>query len=322
MHSSETELKPRFIGWFCSFYKQDRIKETVMTYLTPIPKPITDYQTISEMFERSRELRLQSNMQYCHITLDIGAAMKAYQVLWSNPQIWYDIIIHLGDFHAMMTFFGTIGCFVKGSGFEEIIFQVGLCSSGSIKGVISGKHYNRAWYVHEVFSAAIFRLFLEIFEPTEVAECLNLPTDSFNDLDEILNHAEIKDYLSKIENTVNEFLRGDHGKTGQYWMHYVKLVHMQLAFHYAIKSNNHDLRLAVWEKWIPFCFATNHLHYARYGTYCTNFLQHIDETHPGAKEEMIRCGISVRRNTLGIGQAIDLAGEQTYMKSAKTAGRF
>ena len=31
-------------------------------------------------------------------------------------------------------------------------------------------------------------------------------------------------------------------------------------------------------------------------------------------------GVSVRRNTMGIGQAIDLAGEQTYMKDAKTTG--
>ena len=32
--------------------------------------------------------------------------------------------------------------------------------------------------------------------------------------------------------------------------------------------------------------------------------------------------ISVRRNEVGIGQTIDLAGKQTYMRSAKTAGLF
>ena len=36
--------------------------------------------------------------------------------------------------------------------------------------------------------------------------------------------------------------------------------------------------------------------------------------HPGAKEEQ-KFGVSVRRNTYGIGQTIDL-GEQTYMKSS------
>ena len=34
----------------------------------------------------------------------------------------------------------TIGTKVAGSGFEEILFQSGLCGSGSIKGILSGKH--------------------------------------------------------------------------------------------------------------------------------------------------------------------------------------
>ena len=43
----------------------------------------------------------------------------------------------------MMAFFGVIGCCVSGRGFEDIFFQAGLCSSGSIAGLLSGKHYNR-----------------------------------------------------------------------------------------------------------------------------------------------------------------------------------
>ena len=67
-------------------------------------------------------------------------------------------------------------------------------------------------------------------------------------------------------------------------------------------------------------FATNKIHYARYGTFYVKFLEYLEDTHPGAKEEIEEKGLSVRRNTLGIGQAVDMAGEQSYMKSAKTAG--
>ena len=38
-----------------------------------------------------------------------------------------------------MAFFGAIGKFVKGSEFEEMIYQADLCPSGSIGGVLSGK---------------------------------------------------------------------------------------------------------------------------------------------------------------------------------------
>ena len=49
-------------------------------------------------------------------------------------------------------------------------------------------------------------------------------------------------------------------------------------------------------------------------------MERLEKTRPGAKKEFMKIGISVRRSEKGIGQAADLAGEQSYMRSAKTAG--
>jgi len=38
---------------------------------------------------------------------------------------------------------GTLGKFVTGSGFEEILQESGICASGSINKVMGGKHYNQ-----------------------------------------------------------------------------------------------------------------------------------------------------------------------------------
>ncbi len=38
--------------------------------------------------------------------------------------------------------FGVVGHFVEGSEVEDVLFQTGLCISGSITGVMSGKHNN------------------------------------------------------------------------------------------------------------------------------------------------------------------------------------
>ena len=54
-------------------------------------------------------------------------------------------------------------------------------------------------------------------------------------------------------------------------------------------------------------------------TYC-NFALLIVLTHPGARQEIEEKGISVCRNDFGIRQSIDGAGEQTFMRSSKTAG--
>ena len=40
-------------------------------------------------------------MPYVNITLDVGAAMNAYKILWSNMEDFSNVVIHLGDFHFM-----------------------------------------------------------------------------------------------------------------------------------------------------------------------------------------------------------------------------
>ena len=93
---------------------------------------------------------------------------------------------------------------------------------------------------------------------------------------------------------------------------YMKLAERQKKLHYGINVNDFDLHLLIWKQSLPLCFATNRAHYSRY----------LDSTHPGGRAEMESVGLSVRRNNLGIGQAIDLAGELSRMKNVKTAGNY
>ncbi len=322
-HMSATDqVNPRFAGWIILLSKKTDSKETKLTYMPPIQKPITEYAAFFEMFFKSRELAKQANMSYTHITLDVGAAIKAYHVIWNNPTLWSDIIIHLGDFHAMMTYFGVIGTFVEGSGFEDVLFQAGLCSSGSITGFLSGKHYNRNWLLHEAFSEALARLFQEQFIPeipdTLIQLCQDQPA-SVN-VKDLITDASVQAYMENYSQQLVKCLHGEFGKTPQFWAIYMMMVDRQQKLHHAVSTNNYNLRLLTWRKSLAMCFATNRIHYSRYGTFYVLSLEHLDSTHPGAKAEIEESGLSVRRNTLGIGQAVDLAGEQSYMKSAKTAG--
>ena len=101
---------------------------------------------------------------------------------------------------------------------------------------------------------------------------------------------------------------------------FTDLVELQQLFHYSINMNDFALRLDCWRIIYTLCFATNKRNYARYGSFYVKVLENLETTHPGAIEELSRKGLSVRRNTSGIGQSIDGAGEQTFMRSAKTSG--
>ena len=109
-------------------------------------------------------------------------------------------------------------------------------------------------------------------------------------------------------------------KTAQYWMFYIKLVHLQQELHYSINTNDYHTRLECYRRIVSLCFPTNKINYARYGGYYIKLLENLPTTHPGAVEDLVTNGVSVRRNCSGIGQSIDGAGEQTFMRSSKTSG--
>ena len=41
------------------------------------------------------------DMPYVNITLDCGAAVNAFKTKWNQPETFYNIVIHLGNFHFM-----------------------------------------------------------------------------------------------------------------------------------------------------------------------------------------------------------------------------
>eukprot|EP00794_Sanderia_malayensis_P013273 gene13273-14641_t len=141
-------------------------------------------------------------------------------------------------------------------------------------------------------------------------------------LETLMSDEAVQEYIKQYNEVIEKCLTGDLGKTPQYWMIYMKMIDRIQTLHYSVNTNSYDLRRLIWRQSLPFCFATNRVHYSRYGTYYVQSLDYLDSTHPGAKEEVAELRLSVRRNTLGIGQAVDMAGEQSYMKNAKTSGKI
>ena len=125
-----------------------------------------------------------------------------------------------------MEFFSTIGKIVQGNGFEEVVYQAGLCTSGDIKGILSGKHYNRSWKIHESFAEVIERLFCE----TLVKRCLEELASSIKgimtavDCEVVMSERAFKIYGAEYMKKKMKCLHGYHEKTAQFWMTFLDLV--------------------------------------------------------------------------------------------------
>ena len=69
-----------------------KISKTEEMYLPPLPTKVTDPKTIFMYFQYFQKLAEEMNMPYVNVTLDVGAALNAYKLLWKYPVHFSDVI--------------------------------------------------------------------------------------------------------------------------------------------------------------------------------------------------------------------------------------
>ena len=131
--------------------------------MAPINFSINENATVQHIIEQSQAASLQVGQQYCIVTFDLAVAKKAYFLVWQQPD-FENVIVRMGVFHTICSIFGALGKKMKGSGLSEIVIEAGVCASGSLDMVMSGKHFSRALRVHKVTLEALERLLIEKFE--------------------------------------------------------------------------------------------------------------------------------------------------------------
>lgn len=212
----------------------DTIQQSVVGYMQPIPHPITDSATVQHCIKISMDASQKLQQRYTFITMDLAAAKLAYDIKWHSPLQYADVYINLGAFHIMCSYMGALGKMMCGSGLEEIIIEAGVCASGSIDRVMSGKHYNRAMRVHQLMLDAAERLLLQSFiasQPDTNSEMVK-----FDMLEKMASNPTHEAMLETIacdefiacsaayNKYKNEIRNGDHGKTAKFWLMYIDCV--------------------------------------------------------------------------------------------------
>ena len=99
--SKLSNLYDLILGWLLKHRKVQKLRKTVETYLPPITTKVTDFSTILNYMVHLQNLSECVNMPYVNITLDIGAAINAFKLIWNYPERFKKIVIHPGDFQFM-----------------------------------------------------------------------------------------------------------------------------------------------------------------------------------------------------------------------------
>ena len=100
------------------------------------------------------------------VVLDQAIYAKALEVVWKKQQEFSSVVLRMGSFHITCVFLSVIGKRFGDSGLGDLLLESTLVGSGSLKGVLEGKHYNRAVRTHKVV--------------TEISSCSRVCLHQFN----------------------------------------------------------------------------------------------------------------------------------------------
>ena len=165
LRNSQTNEGQEVPGWsgFISVTGTIAKSLTSIDYYPVINHPITEYRTVQECLRYAEEASKEVGQKYVITTFDLGVCMKAYPLVWNNPQKYKNHIILIGTFHLVCAYLKMVGKKMAGSGLSDVLLEAGLTGSGSIQGVLKGKHYERALHCHKTVLESLEMLVVEQF---------------------------------------------------------------------------------------------------------------------------------------------------------------
>lgn len=307
---------PMWVGWNSRIVK-DTLPQQKICYLPQLNASPTSSAVVAETMRIAKRLADECNQTSISVTYDLAIAKQAFAIQAQEKPEFDNLFIQLGSFHIELSFFKAVGKFIAESGGPFILTETGILASGSLRGFITGKHYNRCKRIHPLFSAALETLHFKKFYSTLTEEKrseIEYETTMVNmsemwSLESSTVLASLcQDYQSYCEDTA----QGKHGTTAKYWMLYIRMIRLYHTFSRAVRTGNHLLYIFILPQFMSLFFVFNHQNYARWLVHFHNNLLRMEDTHPGITEEFKRGLLSIRRTDKPFSRGpIDLTLEQT-----------
>ncbi len=246
--SSGKQPVPGLVG-FTSATGTPPPRISTVDYFTPFHQPIPDNTVVHELLKRSESATAEVGQKWVLNTFDLGVCMKALPISWRWPDEFANHVVMIGPFHTSMNYIGMLtGHKMNGSGYVEILFEAQLVTSGSLKGVLSGKAYAKSLHCLKAVCEAMERLLMEQFieeeniHITDPAALLNM-TECCNreHLDEALRDPSTLTLIEKYCTYEDKVLKGHLGKTAAFWMSFISHCHLVFMLLHAVKTNNIEL---------------------------------------------------------------------------------
>ena len=177
--------------------------------------PTCIYSTLLYVKEQATRLNIKSPC----VTFDQPLWYKALAIIDEKN---LNIVCRLGGFHLLMSFLGSIGHLMAGSGVEELLQEI--YTPNVIQHVLSGKAFAQALHGHLLLHTALLTLVTDNLLDDEIISQEDLEGIATVDWS-IVKDGAPADTLIKLQTAVNTLIENcTNDETATYWILYLKYI--------------------------------------------------------------------------------------------------
>ena len=277
-------------------------------------------------------------------TLDQPLHWKARCILMSEEGVGLkSTILRLGGFHVMMSFLGSIGHLMAGSGLQETMETI--YAPNSVLHILSGKAFSRAIRAHSLVQVALFsNLLNELREtfPQNLEERAQLPgpsnveqsSSSLEELEDICKKYVAKvlaggpleeivgnEDILKLQYIITDMLKDRSAcRTTQLWLMYNEMLDILFKFLKAERTGNFKLHIACLKAMLPFLAASGHNNYTKSIVVYLEDMDRLEREDQVTFDALSKHHAVRRSDRFWGGLSLDYIIESVLMKSIKSTG--
>jgi len=245
--------------------------------------PSCIYSTLCFVASECKKLNIQTPV----ITFDQPLWLKAVNIV---NNFGHNVICRLGTFHLEMSFLGSLGTLMAGSGLSDVM----ECCYGpnTVKQIMTGKAVARAVRGHFMVEAALTVMLLKLVlasgtfsaDMTEVqAFYSHIINNGFS------NNSEFPLGLFRIEEVLADLKinLAMESRTAKLWLQYVNYVSLLKMLWRAERTADWQLHLVTVTQMINLFAATGHTNHAKCGRLYIEMMSELPVTHPELHDQLM-----------------------------------
>lgn len=211
------------------------------------------------------------------LTVDQPLYAIAKRIQWKWPEEYGErqYVVLMGGLHIEMAMLKVIGDWLNGSGWTYVMTSANVTTEGRADGLQKGSHISRCQWAHQITAAVLFILLDKSYAEYQI----NTPDDEQIGFD---------DWCKQMASEHPQF---------DYWYKVWQLELLFLQFLRSQREQNYVAYVESLRKIIPWMFALDHYHYARWMTVHVRDLLALEFNCPTTHAEFLKGNFVTQKTT-------------------------